>query len=63
MKHTIIIDSIDLIRNQFIDNGIDPKEVCIRDAEILEIAAGQIRDALNENLCSHPVNCGCENCF
>jgi len=69
MKHTITIEPIELIRDQFIDNKIDPKEVCLRDAEILEIAAGQIREALTKypvhgsDLRSHPADCACEDCF
>ena len=47
--YIIKLNIIQIIRELFLEKEIDPREVCLRDAEILEIAAGQIRQALEKD--------------
>jgi len=49
MLYTVKINIMQIIRENLIEKEIDSSEVCLRDAEILEIAAGQIRQALEKD--------------
>ena len=49
MLYTVKLNIRQIIRELFLEKEIDPSEVCLRDAEILEIAAGQIRQAIEDS--------------
>jgi hypothetical protein len=49
MLYTVKLNIIQIIRELFLEKEVNPKEVCLRDAEVLEIAAGQIRQAIEDD--------------